>query len=391
MSVPPAKILEFTDSLIKFAIHNKIISKEILGRFVTNLKTSIQTNTKLFLKRPKVLSEKSEASLFNPLIYKKFLNHSLIEFSMNSFKIDFRELLINNMSFGNPIGCLILVEASLNANDDSFAAEDLSEAFLYLITFGVVNESINPVVFRGLSRLFKKVSENAESGLYMNTESSIEGNPIFDGVLRAEFWASHLYELSLQIDECRDLFYQVMYHYVIRHESFTQTSRLIRRLVNWLIKDKVKKPLENLYMIQSVNFLHHVRMTLENVQEGKEAAMLPLFNVNSSKYLSKNIFNSILFFTENYLVKVKKNKTEKALVSFLTQKKADIAKWKGGDLEKGIIYLLRENLSNLAKLKNNEKVTPLNSTLIKGKEPRITVIMAALDALTQAQLPGSSE
>ena len=386
MSVPPSKILEFTDSLVKFSLRNDIISKEVLGRFLENLKKSIETNSKVYFERPKVLSENPSGSDFNPLIYKKYLNSSLIEFNQLSFKIDFRELLVNNLSFGNPIGCLMLIEAALEADDRAFEAPDLSEAFLYLVIFGVVNQSINPVVFRGLKRVFRKVQEDPQGGLYMDPQEDAGVGPVFDGVIRAEFWASHLYELSLQIEECRDLFFKAMNHYVLKHESFPQASRLIRRLVNWVLKGGQKKSLEQLYMIQSVNLLKHLDAAVKSVKNNEDAPFSGLFQQDSIKYLSKSIWNSVLFFTENYLARVKKFNQEKQLIAFLVKNEGDIDSWTSKDLEKGIVYLLRSILKQMATLEGNEKIGGLREGLLKGSEKQTASVLKSLDELVKAQM-----
>ena len=374
LAVSPPKILEFVDSLLKFSLKNKIITNNIIQRFIKNLKKSIRTNTKIYLQRPKVMGDKSKMKSYNPLIYRKFLNKNLIDFNKAGFKIDFKELLVNNMSFGNPIGCLMLIEASLEADDNSFAPFDLNEIFVYLSVFGVVNDSINPVVYRGLSRVFKKISEDPNSGDYCNSKEKVGESVIFDGTLRAEFWASNLYDLSLQITEGKDLLFRSITHYVLKREGFSQSARLIRRLILWASKKEKQSPLEFLYMIQSVNLLHHLNQALIQLENDEEAPLLVTLQNKGSAHLAKEIFNSVIFFINNFMVKSEKFKTEKSLVSFLVNKNYDINQWKGEDVGNGIILLFRSILTKLAKL--SDKASDIQTLFIKGREQNISKLVS---------------
>jgi hypothetical protein len=377
MSIPPAKILEFTESLITFSLHHKIISNKIISRFLNNLKSSIQNNTSVFFKRPQILSENSEET-FNPILYKKFLNANVIDFSRNGFQIDFRELLVNNLSFGNPIGCLMLCEAALNQDQNAFSPEDLSELFVYLSIFGVVNDSINPVIKRGLTVLLQKITEDSSSGNYQDNLNDPQSNCLFDGTLKAEFWVASLYELHISTSDSRNLLFQALYHYVLKYADYSQSSRLLRRIINWMAREMKPKTLEFLYILQSVNFLYHFNKGLD----GEEDFFTALEN-KSTVYFAKQIFNSVLFFVRNYLVKVQKEKKEPIVVAFLAKGNFNVDQFKGEELENGILLLFREILKKLAKEGDHQKARGL---FVKGKEKAIGEVMQVVDLMVNSQL-----
>lgn len=327
-----------------------------------------------------MVSEEKQST--SPLTYKKFLGRNLINFSRGGFGVDFRELLVNNRSFGNPIGCLLLLEAALDSNKSSFSARDLGEVFPYLAMFGVVNESINPVVCRALSRVFEKVSEDVHSADYWEHSHTVGVNSIFDGVIRAEFWAASLFELSLQAEGGEDLFFSSLFHFVLRKEGFSQSSRLFRRLVHWALHSLPGKRVEFLYMMQSVDFLFKVHEALSE----EESSLKSLSELQSEgvRHFLKSVFNSVVFFTNNFFVKIEKNKQEKQLVEFLTKRNFEVGKWKANQLEKGIVLLLREVLKLLSR--ETEKTKPLSEVLLKGKEQMAAKLVSRLDEMTRAQM-----
>lgn len=381
MAVPSSQILEFTEFLIQFSLKHKIISKDVLARFLKNLKTTIQSNTKIHLQRPKVLSETPNPPTFNPSLYKKYLNRHLIGFSQNSFNIDFRELLVNNLSFGNPIGCIILCKSALDSDPDWFDSSDLSEVFLYLIIFGVVNDSINPVVFQGLSRLFAKIAEDASSGDYLEEKRMAGVQQIFDGVLRAEFWLSSLYELSVSVDACQSFFFRVFHHYVLKYETFVQSCRLLRRIIQWAADSRENAKVEHLYMAQSLTFLTHMRAALEQSQSSQLVTEL---EKPGGRFFAKRVFSSIVFFAKNYLVKIEKNKLEKEVIAFLAQKECRLEDLAEKQLEQAILFLFREVLKACAK--QTPETENLRRILLENAQESTTQVMQTLDKMVQSQL-----
>jgi hypothetical protein len=326
---------------------------------------------------------------FNPLLYKKFLYSNIIEFSRSGFQIDFRELLINNMSFGNPIGCLMLCEAVLKEDSNYFSSTDLSELYLYLILFGVINDSINPVVKRGLFVVFNKVKEDVTSGKYFE-DKGLGISCIFDGIIRSEFWLTSLYELHISVGDSEDLVYQTLYHYVLKYSSYSQSSRLLRRVIRWGYQCKNKKPLEFLYILQSVNFLDHLNRALDDENEN-ESDILEVLKNQTGATFGKQIFDSIIFFVRNFLLKILKDKKEKEVVEFLAKKEFDIGAFSGKDLESGILLLFRNILKNLSKKKDseNEDDKKISKLLISGKQKIIEEVMKIVNHMVTSQLETS--
>lgn len=381
LSMAPAQILEFTQFLIEFALRHRVISKDILGRFLMNLKTTVQSNTKVHLQRPKVLSEGQKEAGFNPGLYRKYLSRHLIGFGQNSFNIDFREQLVNNLSFGNPIGCVILCKSAMDSNPDFFEPGDLREVFLYLVIFGIVNDSINPVIFRGLSRMFDKIAEDPLSGDYLEEKRTAGVRHIFDGTLRAEFWLSSLYELSVSVDGCQGFFFRVFHHYVLRHESFSQSCRLLRRVINWAAQSRENAKIEHLYMAQSLTFLVHMQAALEQPESSQLRAEL---ESPGGRHFAKRVFSSIVFFAKNFLMKIEKNKLEKEVIAFLARKECPLAELTESQLEQAILYKFREVLRLCAK--ETPESQKLRETLVKGTEESSSQVMRTLDQMIRAQL-----
>ena len=372
MSFPSSKISELTTHLTSFCLKANLISDKTISRFISNLKSQIQVNLQIHLDSN--LSEECE-NRFNPLMYKKFLTNNLIELSHQNFNIDFRELLVNNQSFGNPIGCLMLIEAAIDASPEMFESANLESSFPYLVLFSIVNDNINPLIFKALNKVFN---------LALQGNSKLTSCNLYNGTIRAEFWVTKLYELTFSVEEASHLFFKAVHHYVLRDLDLVSSVKFLRRVTQWVISVQGTKGVESLYKLQSLNLLIHLKRILEQEEEGETCENLNKPFINKSfALISQQIMKSNIFFLEHFLKKIQSDKNECALVTFISSHQEDFMDWGVDELNFAIVALFRHNLKLFSK--ENNKSGLIYRTLLQGEEVSVAKVIQTISTMITQQ------
>jgi hypothetical protein len=152
-----------------------------------------------------------------------FLPFNIIHFCIEqNFNIDFQELLVNDSSYGNPLGYLYVFEQFLITNPDCVVDnKTLQSVFYSLSGFGVEIKDIHKKIFSALKTVFYKISDFEQVDKH-------------DLIVRNECWLLNLFEFcSSSPKERFPLLFDAIDKFIISKNDFLYNTMLWTDVENW--------------------------------------------------------------------------------------------------------------------------------------------------------------
>ena len=311
--------------ILKFSSEMKVFSEQNLITFLSCLKMHARNSTKDYFC--------SDPNPTQPLCFKRYTLASGLEFAFDSFGIDFRELLINKHSFGNPIGVMIMMLDWLKQSRLECVGL-YKQAFRVFSIFCAMNENINPLVFENLRRLYSHIKALPEGEIESDSESLEKCN--FEHLISPECEIIKLYELIPSSKDGKNFFFAASWDLELKGLSLGYSLKILSSCIGIVRKMGQLMQLESLYQLQAYNLIwksvkmiskikavraeredtHNKIDTIQDQKISKEESQMSseiseivkeeeskLCWDESTKHFARSIFTGSLHFANKYLEK----------------------------------------------------------------------------------------
>ena len=230
--------------ILKFSFEMNVFNEQNLIRFLSCLKMHVRNSTKDYFC--------SDPNPTRPLCFRRYTLASGLEFAFDSFGIDFRELLINKQSFGNPIGVMIMMLDYLEKGRLECVGL-YKQAFRVFSIFCVMNENINPLVFENLRRLYSHIKALPEGEAKSDFGTLEKCN--FEHLIGPECEIIKLYELIPSNKAGKSFFFAASWDLELKGLSLEYSMKVLNSCMGVVRKMGQLLQMESLYQLQAYNLI----------------------------------------------------------------------------------------------------------------------------------------